>query len=263
MGALVVAGIVLSAILAAMLSPYPPAAQDLLRPYERPSRAHLFGTDGFGRDVLSRVLWGGRVSLLIGLAAVAIAVALGGSLGLLSGYRGGAFDRCTSMVVEILMAFPLILLAIFIVGVFGPSSINTMIAIGAGSVPSFVRVVRAEVLGLRERDFIEAARALGASDRRIVIRHLLPNVLASLVVLATLRIGTAILAESSLSFLGLGVQIPDSSWGSMVAEGRNLIQRAPWLALIPGIVIMVTVLAFNLMGDSLRDAVDPHDAGRA
>jgi peptide/nickel transport system permease protein len=257
----VVAGIVVSVVLAPFLSPYPPAAQDLLRPYEPPSASHWFGTDAFGRDVFSRVLWGGRVSLLIGLVAVSIAVVVGGSLGIVSGYAGGPVDRVTSMIVEILMAFPLILLAIFIVGVFGSGSLKTMVAIGVGSVPSFVRVVRADVLALRERDFVEAARALGATDLRITVRHLLPNVLASLVILATLRIGTAILAESSLSFLGLGVQIPDSSWGSMVAEGRNLIQRAPWLSLIPGVVIMATVLAFNLMGDSLRDALDPRERG--
>lgn len=254
-----VAVILLSAGLAPALSPYPPAAQDLDAAYEPPSSAHWFGTDGFGRDVFSRVLWGGRASLLYGLVAVTIAIAVGGTLGLLSGYAGGVSDRAVSMIVEVLMAFPLILLAIFIVGIFGASSINTMIAIGLGSVPAFVRIMRAEVIALRDRDFVDAARALGATDVRVLVHHLLPNVIAPLVILATLRIGSAILAESSLSFLGLGVQIPQSSWGSMVAEGRTLIQRAPWMTLIPGLVIMTTVLAFNLLGDSLRDALDPRD----
>jgi ABC-type dipeptide/oligopeptide/nickel transport system permease subunit len=261
LGALIAGAIVLCAVAAPLIAPYPPAAQNLSNAYDPPSAAHWFGTDSFGRDVLARVLWGGRASLLIGLVAVSIAIMIGGTLGVVSGYAGGPIDRITSITVEIVMAFPLILLAIFIVGVFGTSSLNTMIAIGVGSVPSFVRFVRADVLALRQRDYIEAGRALGATDARIIARHVLPNVLASLVILATLRIGTAILAESSLSFLGLGVQIPDSSWGSMVAEGRTLIHRAPWMSLIPGVVIMVAVLAFNLLGDSLRDALDPRERG--
>ena len=259
-GAVIAAVIVLSALTAPWIAPSP-AAQNLMNAYSPPSAEHWFGTDSFGRDVFARVLWGGRASLLVGLVAVGIAIVAGGTLGIVSGYTGGTIDRITSMVVEIVMAFPLILLAIFIVGVFGTSSLNTMIAIGVGSVPSFVRFVRADVLALRQRDYIEAGRALGATDARVVARHVLPNVLAPLVILATLRIGTAILAESSLSFLGLGVQIPDSSWGSMVAEGRTLIQRAPWMSLIPGVVIMVAVLAFNLLGDSLRDALDPRERG--
>jgi ABC-type dipeptide/oligopeptide/nickel transport system permease subunit len=253
--------IVLSAVLAPVIAPYNPAAQDLDRPYDPPSRLHWFGTDAFGRDVFSRVLWGGRASLLLGFVAVIIALVIGGTLGIVSGYLGGLADRLISVLVEILMAFPVLLLAIFIVGVLGTGTVNTMLAIGFGSIPIFVRLLRGEAMGLRRRDFVEAARALGATDVRILGRHILPNVLAPLIILVTLRIGTAILAEAGLSFLGMGVQIPNSSWGSMVAEGRTLIQRAPWLSLIPGGVIMITVLAFNLMGDSLRDALDPRMRG--
>lgn len=256
LGVLVVLTLVVLAVGAPFLAPYDPAEQDLTRRYEPPSRDYLFGTDNFGRDMLSRIIWGARISLVVGVVAVSIAILLGGGLGVIAGYVGGAVDQVISSIVETLMAFPFLLLALAIITVLGPGTFNVMLAIGLGSVPMFARVLRAEVLAARGREYIVAARSIGATHTRIVSSHVLPNILSSVIVLGTTRIATAILTEASLSFLGLGIRPPTPSWGVMVADGRAYLERAPWIALIPGAVIVIIVLGFNLFGDSLRDALD-------
>ncbi len=255
-GALFVAMFIAVALAAPVVAPYDPAAQDIEHFESPPSRTHLFGTDPFGRDILSRVIWGGRISLLVGVVVVIIATAVGGTMGIVAGYAGGALDRLLNFVIEMLMAVPLLLLALAFIAVLGPGLTNVMVAIGVGSVPMFARVLRAETRGIRERDYVLAAEAVGASQARILLRYIVPNLASSLIVLVTTRIATAMLSEASLSFLGIGIRPPTPSWGVMVAEGRGYLELAPWIALIPGFVIMLTVLSFNLVGDGLRDALD-------
>jgi peptide/nickel transport system permease protein len=255
-GALVVVALVFSAFAATILAPYDPADQDLTRRYEPPGAQNLLGTDNFGRDLLSRVIWGARISLLVGVIAVSISVAIGGLLGLTAGYVGGVLDQVISSLVETLMAFPFLLVALAIITVLGPGLFNVMLAIGLASVPTFARVLRAEVFSTREREYVIAARSIGASHWRIIFKHILPNIMSSLIVLGTTRIATAVLAESSLSFLGLGIRPPTASWGVMVADGRAFLQIAPWIALVPGTAIFISVLGFNIFGDALRDALD-------
>jgi peptide/nickel transport system permease protein len=255
-GALFVVLFVVVAVAAPFVAPYDPTAQDVEHFQEPPSRKHLFGTDPFGRDILSRVIWGGRISLLVGVVVVAIATVVGGTMGVVAGYVGGTLDRVLNFVIEMLMAVPLLLLALAFIAVLGPGLTNVMVAIGVGSVPMFARVLRAETRGIRERDYVLAADAVGASRARTLWRYVVPNIASSLIVLVTTRIATAMLSEASLSFLGIGIRPPTPSWGVMVAEGRSYLEIAPWIALIPGFVIMVTVLSFNLFGDGLRDALD-------
>lgn len=255
--ALGVLGLVaVAAVAAPWLAPYPPndMGVDLLA---SPSLVHPFGTDDLGRDILSRVIHGASVSVVVGLIAVGTAAAVGVPLGLLAGYRGGLTDTVLMRVLDGLMAFPAILLAIGIMAVLGPSLQNAMIAIGVIYVPPFARIVRASVLSLREREFVDAARGLGAGATRVVLRHVLPNCLSPVIVQASLGMGYAILVEAALSFLGLGVQPPQASWGSMLAEGRGFLDRAPWFATFPGVAIFVTVLGLNFVGDRLREALDP------
>lgn len=255
-GALFMIVFIAVALAAPVIAPYDPAAQDFEYFESPPSRTHLFGTDPFGRDILSRVIWGGRISLLVGVVVVVIATAIGGTMGIVAGYAGGTLDRLLNFVIEMLMAVPLLLLALAFIAVLGPGLTNVMVAIGVGSVPMFARVLRAETRGIRERDYVLAAEALGASQARILLRYVVPNLASSLIVLVTTRIATAMLSEASLSFLGIGIRPPTPSWGVMVAEGRGYLELAPWIALIPGFVIMLTVLSFNLFGDGLRDALD-------
>jgi peptide/nickel transport system permease protein len=255
--ALAVVGLVgVAALGAPWLAPYSPTEMhvDLLAP---PSARHLFGTDDLGRDVLSRVIHGASVSVLVGVISMGTAAVVGVPLGLLSGYRGGLVDTLIMRLLDGLMAFPAILLAIAIMAVLGPSLQNAMLAIGVIYIPPFARIVRASVLSLREREFVDAARALGAGALRIVGRHVLPNCLSPVIVQASLGMGYAILVEAALSFLGLGVQPPQASWGSMLAEGRGFLDRAPWFATFPGLAIFVTVLGLNFVGDRLREALDP------
>lgn len=255
----VVAGLYAVAVLAPLIAPYNPIAQhDLVRTgYLPPSPAHWLGTDRFGRDVLSRILYGARISLSIGFIAVAIAVVLGSGLGAVAGYLGGWLDAVIMRFTDMVLAFPRLVLLIMIVALFNQSITLIIVVLGLTQWPGVARLVRGEVLSLREREFIQAAYALGFRRARIILRHLLPNVLAPVIVAATLGIGNTIVLEAGLSFLGLGVRSPTPSWGNMVADGRQNLLGAWWVATFPGLVIVLTVLAFNLVGDGLRDAMDP------
>jgi peptide/nickel transport system permease protein len=256
-GAAILTVIVVMAAFAPVLAPDDPLRMNPQSLLKGPSAEHLLGTDEFGRDILSRIIWGARTSLEVGAISVGMAVTLGSTLGLVAGFYGGLADGLISRVLDVVFAFPSVLLALGIVGLLGPSLPNVMIAIGVVYTPVFARLARGSVLSAKERDYVEAARAFGASDARIVLRHILPNVAAPLIVQTSLSLSLAILAEASLSFLGLGTQPPEPSWGTMVNTGQRLIEFSPWLAVFPGAAIMLAVLAFNLLGDGLRDALDP------
>jgi len=245
------------ALAAPLVSPYDPIATDWLAVRKAPSLRHLFGTDEIGRDVLSRVIWGTRASLLAGLVSVSIALALGMPLGLVSGYQGGIVDGVAMRMIDAMLAIPFLILAIALAAFLGPNLTNAMIAIGVSQMPVFARLTRAQVLAAKHEDYVEAARALGNPDRRILLRHILPNISAPILVQATLAIAAAIIAEASLSFLGLGQQPPAPSWGSMLNTAKNFLSQAPWMAVWPGLAIFSLVLSFNLLGDGLRDALDP------
>jgi len=258
LSALVLAGILAASAFAALVSPHDPYAQDydaLMRP---PGGRYALGTDYLGRDVLSRTLYGGRMSLFISLAAIAAGTVAGTIIGLLSGFYGGWFDGIVQRVMDVMMALPSIILALALMAVLGPRTENVILAIATIIVPSLSRIVRGTVLQLRERQFVEAATALGASDARVLSRHVLPNTLAPIIVVATNALAGAILIEASLGFLGLGTQLPVPSWGNMLSEeARRYFEQAPWMALPPGIALSLTVLAVNFLGDALRDTMDP------
>jgi peptide/nickel transport system permease protein len=245
------------ALAAPLVSPYDPIATDWLAVRKAPSLRHLFGTDEIGRDVLSRVIWGTRASLLAGLVSVSIALALGMPLGLVSGYQGGIVDGVAMRMIDAMLAIPFLILAIALAAFLGPNLTNAMIAIGVSQMPVFARLTRAQVLAAKHEDYVEAARALGNPDWRILLRHILPNISSPILVQATLAIAAAIIAEASLSFLGLGQQPPAPSWGSMLNTAKNFLSQAPWMAVWPGLAIFSLVLSFNLLGDGLRDALDP------
>ncbi|MDQ3694637.1 MAG: ABC transporter permease [Chloroflexota bacterium] len=256
-GLLLVIGL---AIFAGFVAPFDPTSQ-LTERLTPPNGIYWLGTDEFGRDVFSRVIWGTRISLYVGVIAVAIALVIGVTLGLVSGYYGGWADSIIMRFVDILFAFPTIVLAIAITGILGPSLTNATIAIGLVYAPVFARVMRGPVLSVVHLEYVQAARTVGASDGRIVWRHVFPNVTAPLIVQTTLALSTAILAEAALSFLGLGTQPPTPSWGTMLGTGRRFLELSPWVAIFPGVAIMLTVLAFNLLGDGLRDVLDPRLRG--
>jgi peptide/nickel transport system permease protein len=256
-GLVVVAIFVAVALAAPLIGPADPSATNWSLIRKPPSWAHPFGTDELGRDVLGRIIWGARASLLAGVVSVSISLALGMPLGLLAGYVGGWVDGLISRVVDGMLACPFLILAIALAAFLGPSLTNAMIAIGVSATPVFVRLTRAQVLNAKVEDYVEAARAVGNPHWRIVLRHILPNVLAPIMVQATLAIAAAIIAEASLSFLGLGQQPPEPSWGSMLDSARRFLSQAPWMAIWPGASIFLVVLAFNLLGDGLRDALDP------
>jgi peptide/nickel transport system permease protein len=245
------------ALLAPWISPYDPLATSWSLVRKAPSAQHWFGTDEIGRDVLARVVWGARASLLAGVVSVCISLAIGVPIGLAAGYLGRWTDMLISRVTDAMLACPFLILAIALAAFLGPSLTNAMIAIGIAATPAFVRLTRAQVLAVKVEDYVEAARAVGNSHLRIVWRHILPNVVPPLIVQATLAIAAAVIAEASLSFLGLGQQPPAPSWGSMLNTAKNYVENAPWMAVWPGLSIFLLVLSFNLLGDGLRDALDP------
>lgn len=259
LGAGIVATFLLIALLAPVLPIADPAATDWAAVRQAPSMAHPLGTDEIGRDVLSRMIWGARASVLAGIVSVGIAILLGVPLGVLAGYFGGITDIVISRCTEALLAVPFLILAIALAAFLGPSLTNAMIAIGLSAAPIFVRLTRGQVINIRAEDYVEGAHAIGLSTWRILSRYILPNALPPVLVQATLTIAAAIIAEASLSFLGLGQQPPAPSWGSMLNTAKNFMAQAPWLALWPGLAIFTVVLGFNLVGDGLRDALDPRE----
>ncbi len=259
LGLAVILGFVLMALLAPLISPYDPAAQSWSAVRKPPSGAHWFGTDEVGRDLLARVIWGTRASLSAGIVSVGIALGFGVPLGLLAGYRGGWTDALVSRVTDAMLACPFLILAIALAAFLGPSLTNAMIAIGVTATPIFIRLTRGLAQGAKVEDYVEAARAVGNPHWRIAARHILPNILPALLVQATLTVATAIIAEASLSFLGLGQQPPAPSWGSMLNAAQRFLVNAPWMAVWPGLAIFLVVLSFNLLGDGLRDALDPRE----
>ena len=256
-GLVILTLLIVAAILAPVLAPFDPIAINPPARLQPPSREHLLGTDPFGRDLFTRVLYGARISLPVGIIAVVISGTAGIALGLISGYYGRVLDGVIMRLIDIMLAFPGIMLALIVVAVLGPNLQNVMIAVGIGGIPRYTRLVRGSVLAARELVYVEAARVVGASDKRILVLHILPNVLAPVVVLSTISVGTAILAAAGLSFLGLGAQPPTPEWGSMLADGRQFLSSDPWVTSAPGIAIMLTVLSVNLFGDGLRDVLDP------
>lgn len=261
-GAAVLTGLVAIALLAPVVAPADPTAgtlEEILRPMSwmpGGSTVHLLGTDKLGRDELSRLIYGSRISLVVGISAACIAAAIGVPLGLIAGYLGGRFDAAVSVALNVLLGFPFILLALLIAAVVGPGFGNTIVILGVAGWPIYTRVIRAQVLELRERDFVQLARALGYPHGRVMRRHVLPGISGTFLVIASLQIGHMILSEAFLSFLGLGVQPPTPSWGGMLNEGRSVIFTHWWLTVLPGAAILVTVLSINLLGDGLRDAFD-------
>lgn len=249
--------LVLAAVFASVIAPYDPLKQDIIHRLQPPSLNHLFGTDELGRDIFSRILYGSRISLTVGLIAVGLSSVAGCILGAAAGYYGGVLDNVIMRCTDILMAIPSILLNISIVAALGSGLHNVMIAIGISSVPAYCRIMRASLLSLKNQEFVEASRAVGASDFHIIAHHILPNSLAPLIVQGTLKIGGAILACASMSFIGLGIVPPTPEWGAMLSTGRDFLRDAPWLTTFPGLAIMFAVFSMNLMGDGLRDALDP------
>ena len=244
-------------ILAPYIAPNDPLKLDIPNRLKSPSSKYLLGTDQFGRDILSRLLYGGRLSLGVGIISVVLGLVPGVVLGLLSGFLRGNVDTAIMRGVDIMMAMPSILLALLIVTVLGPGIVNTMIAVGIGGIPSMTRLVRGKVLSVRETEYVEAARSIGATDRRIMLKHILPNCTASIIVVATLRLPSSIIMAASLSFIGLGAQAPTPEWGAMLATGRHFLTTAWWICTFPGLAIFLSVLGLNLFGDGLRDALDP------
>jgi len=255
--AAVVGAFITIALFAANLAPFEPTATDFAAVRKPPSAAHLLGTDEVGRDVLSRLIWGARASLMAGVIPVSIAVSLSIPLGLLSGYAGGWVDSWMMRLNDAMLAVPFLIVAIALAAFLGPSLRNAMIAIGIASLPTFVRLARGTVLALKTEDFVDAARALGCSRPRIALRHILPNMLPPLIIQSSIAVAAAIIAEASLAFLGLGQQPPAPSWGSMLNAAQRYLSQAPWMALYPGLTIFAIVMALNVLGDGLRDALDP------
>jgi peptide/nickel transport system permease protein len=252
------------AVIAPILAPFDPTSQDVVAALRPPSWGHLLGTDDFGRDILSRMIYGTRPALEVGLLSVVLAASVGTPLGLLAGYVGGWLDNAISGVVDVLLSFPMLLLAILVVTLAGSGIGTVIVAIGFAQIPIFVRLARGSALVLRELDYVAASRSFGARGFRILRRHILPNAMGPLVVMLTLGIASAIREEAGLSFLGLGVQPPAPSWGNLIRDGVANILDAPWLALFPGLLLTISVLAFNLIGDTVRDILDPRDVvGRA
>lgn len=259
-GIVIIALVALVALFAPLLADFGPTEQISKRLLE-PGGMHVLGTDEFGRDILSRIIYGSRISLYVGMVSVSLALVLGGTVGLAAGFVGGNVDNLVMRLVDILFAIPSLVLAIVIAGLLGPTLTNAMIAIGIVYAPIYARLVRGEVLTVRNLLYVEAAHATGVSPLGLIFRHILPNITAPLIVQTSLLLSTAILAEAALSFLGLGTQPPDPSWGTMLGSGRKYMELTPWVAIAPGVAIVITVFGFNLLGDGLRDALDPRLRG--
>jgi peptide/nickel transport system permease protein len=249
--------LIFASLLAPYIAPYNDQAMNLIAAMQPPSLAHLAGTDNFGRDMFSRILFGGRVALLVGFTAVAISMVIGCLLGFAAGYAGGTADMLVQRVMDLMLAFPSLLLAFLVIAILGPGLVNAIIAIGVSGIPVYARLARAEVLKLRNREFVDAARAMGAGNSRVLLRHLIPNSLSPILVLAGLGIASAILTEAALSYIGLGAQPPSPDWGSMLSQAQNYIETQWWLPTFPGLAIVIAALGFNLLGDGLRDHFDP------
>ena len=256
-GAVLLAAVVLAAVAAPLLAPADPLQQDILARLGPPSAEHPLGTDTYGRDVLSRLLYGAQISLTVGFAAIVAAVAVGGTLGIVAGYAGGLTDQIVMGAMDVLLSFPTLLLGLMVVATLGPSLENLIVAIAVTEMAPFARIARAPTLVLKEQGFVEAGRALGFHPVRIMAVHILPNLIAELAVMASLWLAAAIRTEAALSFIGLGVKPPAATWGGMIREGFETMLDAPWLALFPSLAVLATVLALNLLGDGLRDAIDP------
>jgi len=256
-GALICLIIIVSAVFAPWLAPYDPTEQDIMNRLQAPGGEFLLGTDQFGRDILSRLMWGGRISLTVSLGAIAAAMVIGGVIGMVSGYIGGRFDLFVMQVMDVLLSFPSLILGLIVVALLGPELVNLVVAIALTAIAPFARVARAPTMALKERAFVEAGRALGFSHVRILFGHILPNILSEVMVMGTLWLATAVRVEASLSFIGLGVKPPTPTWGGMTRDGFENILDAPWLAVFPGIAILLLVLGLNMVGDGLRDATDP------
>lgn len=256
-GLLIILALLFTALFADILAPYPYDKQNLQENFQSPGWQHPFGTDEFGRDIFSRVIYGSRISLQVGFIAVGISLVAGGMLGALAGYYGGKVDQVIMRTMDILLSIPGILLAISIVAALGPGLVNLMIAVGISSIPQYARIVQASVMAIRGQEFVEAAKAVGSSDLRIICKHIIPNVLAPLIVQSTLGIATAILTAAGLSFIGLGIQPPTPEWGAMLSGGRGYIRNYWFMTMFPGLAIMITIFGLNLLGDGLRDALDP------
>jgi peptide/nickel transport system permease protein len=256
-GLVLFAAICIAALLAPWISGSDPLEQNIIDKMQPPSAAHWFGTDEFGRDVYSRLVWGARISLIVSVCAISLALVVGGTIGLVSGYIGGRFDMLVMQAMDVLLSFPALILGLIIVALLGPSLLNLIIAISLTALAPFARIARAPTLAVKERQFVEAGRALGFSHTRIIFVHVLPNILSDVLVMASLWMATAVRVEASLSFIGLGVRPPTPTWGGMIRDGFENILDAPWLSIYPGLAILTLIFSLNMLGDGLRDATDP------
>jgi len=255
--------VVVAAILAPLLSPHDPLEQDIFNRLKPPTIEHWLGTDNFGRDTLSRLLYGARISLIIGVLSTVLAMVIGSVIGMAAGWYGGRFDVVVMQAMDVLLAFPSLILGLIVVAMLGPSMTNIIVAIALTSIPPFARIARAPTISIKEREFVEACRALGYSDLRILAGHILPNILPEILVMGSLWLANSIRTEASLAFVGLGVKPPTATWGGMIREGFENILDSYWLAMAPGVAILVVIFALNLLGDGLRDAIDPKLKGEA
>ena len=255
--------VVVAAMLAPELAPFDPNDQNILEKLRAPTLEHWLGTDSFGRDTLSRLVYGARISLVIGVVSTLAAMVIGTAIGMLAGWHGGRVDTVTMQAMDVLLAFPSLILGLILVAMLGPSMVNIIIAIALTSIPPFARIARAPTIAVKEREFVDAGRALGYSDTRILIVHILPNILPEILVMGSLWLANAIRTEASLAFVGLGVKPPTATWGGMIREGFENILDSYWLALVPGVAILIVIFALNLLGDGLRDAIDPKLKGEA
>ena len=255
--------VVVAAILAPVLAPFDPNDQNILEKLRAPTLEHWLGTDSFGRDTLSRLLYGARISLVIGVVSTLAAMIIGTAIGMLAGWHGGRLDTVTMQAMDVLLAFPSLILGLILVAMLGPSMVNIIIAIALTSIPPFARIARAPTIAVKEREFVDSGRALGYSDTRILVVHILPNIFPEILVMGSLWLANAIRTEASLAFVGLGVKPPTATWGGMIREGFENILDSYWLALVPGVAILIVIFALNLLGDGLRDAIDPKLKGEA